>query len=126
MTPTIPPPPPFHWQQHVVVTLFLTGTSLALALIIPDIKVLFGLLGGTASSIIGFCIPGLLGLQLSKDLLLLNDHHGDDDDNTGATAAETARRTRVVSWCLLVGGALVGAVTTVATIYEIALTHRRP
>jgi hypothetical protein len=115
--------PPFHWQQHVVVTLFLTGTSLALALIIPDIKVLFGLLGGTASSIIGFCIPGLLGLQLSKDLL--NDHHGNNDD-TGTTTVETARRTRIVSWCLLVGGALVGAVTTVATIYEIALTHRRP
>jgi amino acid permease len=110
-TTTAPPPIPFNVQQHVVVTLFLTGTSLALALIIPDIKVMFGLLGGTASSLIGFCVPGRLGLQLAHDI----------QQETG----ETPWTTLIVSWWLLVGGAIVGVVTTVATIYELVVVHQQ-
>jgi amino acid permease len=108
---TAPPPIPFNRQQHVVVTLFLTGTSLALALIIPDIKVMFGLLGGTASSLIGFCVPGRLGLQLAHDI----------QQETG----ETPWTTLIISWCLFVGGAIVGVVTTVATIYELVVVHQQ-
>jgi Transmembrane amino acid transporter protein len=96
----------FDWQQHVVITLFLNGTSLAVALMIPNISVLFGILGATASNIFGFCVPGGLGIQLARDL-----QH------------ETGQRpwnTFIISWLLLVGRAVVGAITTVATIYELS------
>jgi amino acid permease len=94
----------FNWKMHIVTTLLLTGMVLVLALIIPNISVVFGLLGGTASSWLGFCVPGLLGLQLSKD------HH----EMTG----EKLLGTIVTSWMLLVGGIMVGLLTTGVTLYN--------
>ena len=95
----------FDWRLHIVTTLFLTGTTLGLALVVPNISVVFGLLGGTASSMIGFCVPGLLGLQLSRDMY----------EDTGQRQLGTL----VVSWLLLLGGTLAAIVTTGVTAYNI-------
>ena len=92
-------------QLHVTTTLFLTGMALGLALVLPNISVVFGLLGGTASSMIGFCVPGLLGLQMCQDI-----------------RAETGERqlgTVIVSWLLLGGGVAAGIFTTIITAYNI-------
>lgn len=99
----------FNLQQHVATTLFLTGMALGLALVLPNISVVFGLLGGTASSIIGFCVPGLLGIQLCKDLK--------------AETQEQSMGTLLVSWMLLAGGVVVGIATTGITAYNIVYAH---
>jgi amino acid permease len=93
----------WHPIRHVFLTLLLAGMALALALVVPDISVVFGLLGGTTSSMLGFCIPGMLGLKLSRDT---------DDASL-----------RPISWTLLIGGLVVGLLTTGVTIYQIFGVH---
>jgi amino acid permease len=93
----------FNLQLHIISTVFLTGSVLLMALVLPNISVVFGLLGGTASSILGFCVPGLLGIRLSQDL----------QNETG----ERHRRMMITSWLLLSGGVAVGILTTGVTIY---------
>jgi amino acid permease len=88
----------WHPARHVFLTLLLAGMALALALVVPDISVVFGLLGGTTSSLLGFCVPGMLGLQLSRDT---------DDPSL-----------KPVSWTLLIGGLVVGVLTTGVTLYH--------
>jgi amino acid permease len=90
--PDMAPEPEFHLGQHVFVTLLVSGGALVLALLIPNISVVFGLLGGTTSSLLGFVIPGLLGLQMDKK-----------DWN---------------SWILVVAGSIIGILTTGVTVYS--------
>ena len=92
---------PFDWVRHVVWTLILSGSALGLALVLPNISVVFSVLGGTTSSWLGFCVPGLLGLRLERD----------------ATQKSWVRY--LVSWCLLLGGIAVGILTTVLTVQSI-------
>jgi amino acid permease len=96
--------PPFNRRVHIVSTLILTTSTLVLALILPNISVVFGLLGGTASSWLGFCVPGLLGIQLSK--------------NECANGQPPRYSLLLTSWALLVGGIIVGVLTTGVTIYN--------
>jgi hypothetical protein len=63
--------------------------------VIPNISVIFGLLGGTTSSLLGFVIPGLLGLQM-------------DSKN-------------ITAWILVVAGSFVGFLTTGVTVYSTVL-----
>jgi amino acid permease len=91
-------------RLHVVTTLFLTGIVLALALIIPDISVVFGLLGGTAASVLGFCVPGAIGIQMTNDQY--------------ETTGRYCQFTKIASCALLIGGTIVGILTTIVTIYN--------
>jgi amino acid permease len=85
--------PEFHARQHQFVTLLVAGSALGLALVVPNISVVFGLLGGTTSSLLGFVVPGMLGLAM-------------DGPNKAS------------SWTLIVAGTLVGVVTTGVTVYS--------
>ena len=96
--------PPFNRTVHIVSTLLLTTSTLMLALILPNISVVFGLLGGTASSWLGFCVPGLLGIQLSK--------------NERLSGQPTRFSLLLTSWALLFGGVIIGVLTTGVTIYN--------
>ena len=82
----------FHPSQHILVTLLLAGAALGLALVVPNISVVFGLLGGTTSALLGFVVPGLLGLEM-------------DPSNRSA-------------WVLVVAGTIIGVVTTGVTLYS--------
>jgi amino acid permease len=82
--------PEFHLFQHASITVLLAGLALAMALVIPNISVVFGLLGGTTSSLLGFIIPGLLGLKMNKKC--------------------------VSAWILVVAGTIIGALTTSVTV----------
>jgi len=93
--------------EHIVATMFLTGLSLALAIVTPDISVVFGLLGGTSSSILGFIIPGMLGYKTAEDYC-----QGE------ATAGAAAQRLRFLSMVLVVAGILLGVVCTAVTVYS--------
>ena len=101
---TVDHDPPFNRTVHVVSTLCLTTSTLVLAMILPNISVVFGLLGGTASSWLGFCVPGLLGIQLSQ-----NDRGNGRPHRYGLL---------FTSWALLIGGVIVGVLTTGVTIYN--------
>ena len=82
-------------RQHQFVTLLVAGCALGLALVAPNISVVFGLLGGTTSSLLGFVVPGLLGL-----------------------AMEGGSSSKVTSWVLVVAGTVIGVVTTTVTLYS--------
>lgn len=82
---------------HVLVTITLTGLSLLAALYIPGINVVFQLLGGTASALVCFCVPGLLALRSELPLL-----------------ATTSGRLAV--FALVIGGAVAGTVSTAVTV----------
>jgi amino acid permease len=83
---------PFHWWSHFFITLAICGVTLLLALVAPNISVVFGLLGGTTSSILGFILPGLVGMKVDS-------HPG---------------RARM----LVVAGVVVGILTTAVTVYS--------
>ena len=85
---------PSPWVEHVLLTLLLTGTSLLLALILPDISIVFGVLGGVPSSLIGFVLPGMLGILMG----------------------ETTK-----GYILVIGGSLIGIATTCVTICSVML-----
>lgn len=84
--------PEFHAFQHTSITLLLAGLALGLALVVPNISIVFGLLGGTTSSLLGFIVPGLLGLQLD--------------------------RASISAWILVVAGSTIGILTTSVTVYS--------
>jgi amino acid permease len=84
--------PEFHAFQHTSITLLLAGLALGLALVVPNISIVFGLLGGTTSSLLGFIVPGLLGLQLD--------------------------RTSISAWILVVAGSTIGILTTSVTVFS--------
>jgi len=88
--------------QHYALTLLLAGSALGLALILPDISVVFGLLGGTTTSILGFIIPGLLGIRMERQ----------------ASPDDTSFVKTLAPWLLLAGGVVVGILTTSVTVYS--------
>lgn len=79
--------------RHVILTVILAGAAFGFALVVPNISVIFGLLGGTTSSVLGFCLPGALGLKI-------------------------VGRSSMKSWMLLMGGMVVAIVTTAVTLYS--------
>jgi hypothetical protein len=91
--------PEFHPFQHASITLLLAGLALGMALVIPNISVVFGLLGGTTSSLLGFIVPGLLGLKMD--------------------------RKSVNAWILVVAGTTIGFLTTGVTIYTTFHTSKK-
>lgn len=83
----------FDARQHRLVTLLVAASALGLALVVPNISVVFGLLGGTTSSLLGFVVPGMLGLTM-------------DGSN------------KLSAWVLVVAGSFIGVVTTGVTLYS--------
>jgi amino acid permease len=77
---------------HMALTLVVAGGALLVAIVVPDISVVFGLLGGTTTSWLGFCLPGWLGIKL------------------------LSKKWRLVSYLLFVGGVVIGVVTTAVTV----------
>lgn len=90
---------------HFAVTLGLTGASLLAALFVPGINVVFQLLGGTASALVCFCVPGLLALR-SEPPLLASAH------------------SRLTVYALVGGGATAGAVSTAVTVAGLISSSR--
>ena len=76
--------------SHVLVTVAISASSLGFALIVPNISVVFGLLGGTMGSFIGFVLPGACGVAIG----------------------------RTSGWLLVVGGTFTGVLTTAVTVYS--------
>ncbi len=45
--------------EHFLLTLLLAGSALIVALLIPGISIVFGIMGGSAASVIAFVLPGM-------------------------------------------------------------------
>jgi amino acid permease len=82
----------FGLMRHAVVTVLIAGSALALALVVPNISLVFGIIGGSLSSLLGFILPGALGI-VSGD--------------------------KYVGWIMVVCGTVIGLVTTAVTILTI-------
>jgi len=96
--------------QHVGLTLFITGIALLLAQIVPNISVVFGLLGGTTSSVLGLILPGLISIKLQKlQRRTLTNSNGDDGRGSPSM---------ISAWVLFIGGIIIGIVTTSVTLYN--------
>jgi amino acid permease len=86
--------------RHFLVTLLISGSSLLIALVVPNISVVFELMGGTASSFVCFVMPAAFGIKL-------NLGEGKGPLFNGGM------------WALAVGGAAIGFLSTGVTIYGI-------
>lgn len=56
---------PFSWLIHIVVTIGLVTTIVLLAIYVPDIRNVFGIVGATTSTCLLFVYPGLFYLKIS-------------------------------------------------------------
>ncbi|XP_045666324.1 probable sodium-coupled neutral amino acid transporter 6 isoform X2 [Ursus americanus] len=58
---------PFSWTRHSLITLALNIIIVLLALYVPDIKNVFGIVGSSTSTCLIFVFPGLFYLKLSRE-----------------------------------------------------------
>uniref|UniRef100_A0A3Q3X1Z7 Amino acid transporter transmembrane domain-containing protein n=1 Tax=Mola mola TaxID=94237 RepID=A0A3Q3X1Z7_MOLML len=57
---------PFSWLIHVLATLTILGVVLLMAIFVPDIRNVFGVVGSTTSSSLLFVFPGIFYLKISN------------------------------------------------------------
>ncbi|XP_045918028.1 probable sodium-coupled neutral amino acid transporter 6 [Micropterus dolomieu] len=57
---------PFSWLIHTTTTLIILGVVLLMAIFIPDISNVFGIVGSTTSSCLLFVFPGIFYLKISS------------------------------------------------------------
>ncbi|XP_040917445.1 probable sodium-coupled neutral amino acid transporter 6 [Toxotes jaculatrix] len=67
---------PFSWLIHIIVTLTILGVVLVLAIFVPDIRNVFGVVGSTTSSCLLFVFPGIFYLKISRQPLRSFDSIG--------------------------------------------------
>ncbi|KAL7530702.1 hypothetical protein ACHAWF_003485 [Thalassiosira exigua] len=94
--------------EHFLLTLFLSGSALVVAIIVPSISVIFGLMGGTAASVISFILPGMF-------LLALEDAEGEVD-------AHSSTHRKLIARLFVWGGIVIGILSTSITLYGLFVT----
>ncbi|TMS20956.1 putative sodium-coupled neutral amino acid transporter 6 [Larimichthys crocea] len=67
---------PFSWLIHIISTLTILGVVLLLAIFVPDISNVFGIVGSTTSSCLLFVFPGIFYLKISNQPLRSFDSIG--------------------------------------------------
>jgi amino acid permease len=92
--------------RHVTLTVGIAGLALVMAILVPDISIVFGLLGGTSSSLLNFIMPGLFCLKTRSR-------------NSSSTGVGSLSKQEIRAWCLVVGGTLVGVTSTAVTLYSL-------
>lgn len=60
---------PFSWLSHIAATLTILTVVLLLAIFVPDIRNVFGVVGSTTSSCLLFVYPGIFYLKISNQPL---------------------------------------------------------
>ncbi|XP_041070806.1 probable sodium-coupled neutral amino acid transporter 6 isoform X3 [Carcharodon carcharias] len=60
---------PFKWSHHIAVTLAIQTLIVLLAMYVPNIQNIFGVVGSTTSTALLFIYPGLFYLQISREPL---------------------------------------------------------
>lgn len=88
--------------EHFLLTLLLSGSALIVALLIPGISTVFGIMGGTAASVIAFILPGMFLKEATGPIV---------------PRQVGVRPLRVLPLLFTVGGTLSGIMSTGVTIY---------
>mmetsp|Transcript_24886 Transcript_24886/g.39213 ORF Transcript_24886/g.39213 Transcript_24886/m.39213 type:complete len:115 (-) Transcript_24886:374-718(-) len=91
-------------MEHFLLTLLLSGLALVVALLIPGISVVFGLMGGTAASIISFILPGMFLMEAYAGV-------------TGEENVRSSKQKKLLGQFLVIGGSLIGVLSTGVTVY---------
>lgn len=87
----------FKW--HVGLTLVISVSALFVALIVPDISIVLGLLGGTSTALLTYIMPAIFNYRLNL--------------------AQNDPTKRIVIWLFIVLGTFVGTLSTVYTLLGI-------
>ncbi|KAL7471050.1 hypothetical protein ACHAXS_011326 [Conticribra weissflogii] len=122
--------------EHFVLTLLLSGSALFASLIIPNISSVFGLMGGTAASLISFILPGMFLLQIEHESNGVESHNDDDSFSRLISSLSSRdmshlaptqlplsksnmqnRRKIFLARSLIIGGTLMGVLSTGITLY---------
>ena len=83
-----------------LLTFGISGTALVLGLFVRKINVVFQLLGGTTSAFVCFVLPAMFAVKLGM-----------------AKPGSNPAWKRAAIWSLLVGGAIIGTLSTITTVY---------
>ncbi|XP_037602657.1 probable sodium-coupled neutral amino acid transporter 6 [Sebastes umbrosus] len=67
---------PFSWPIHIILTLIILSVVLLLAIFVPDIKNVFGVVGATTSTCLLFIFPGIFYLKINRGPLKSFDSIG--------------------------------------------------
>lgn len=86
------------YVRHVVVTTGLVLAALLLAIFCPSINVVFGIIGGTCSAVVCFCLPAAFILKLED--------------------GPTLGRKKLGPLILLIGAIIIGIVGTAVTVWS--------
>jgi amino acid permease len=86
---------------NFVLTVLISGGALLVSLYVPNIGLVFGLMGGTASAFVCFVLPAAFALKV------------------GVAKDEPVKQALV--WALAIGGGSIGALSTAVTIYQTTL-----
>lgn len=66
----------FSWPIHIILTLIILSVVLLLAIFVPDIKNVFGVVGATTSTCLLFIFPGIFYLKINRGPLKSFDSIG--------------------------------------------------
>ena len=88
--------------EHFLLTLLLSGSALIVALLIPGISVVFGIMGGTAASVISFILPGMFLRRIG---------------NIDGVEGNAWRKKQLISGTFIWGGVVIGVLSTGVTLY---------
>ncbi|KAA8582182.1 hypothetical protein FQN60_008922 [Etheostoma spectabile] len=67
---------PFSWLIHIIATLTILGVVLLLAIFVPNIRNVFGVVGSTTSTCLMFVFPGIFYLKINRGPLRSFDSIG--------------------------------------------------
>jgi hypothetical protein len=87
-----------HCTHYALYPHFISGSALLVSLYVPNIGLVFGLMGGTASAFVCFVLPAAFALKV------------------GVVKDSPVKQALV--WALAVGGGSIGALSTAVTIYQ--------
>jgi len=94
---------------HIALTLLISGGALLVALVVPNISVVFGLMGGTASSLICFVFPGLFEIKMEQR---------ENGIREQLQIPSTNLRRKIQAWTMVLCGGLIGILSTGVTLYS--------
>ncbi|XP_069772374.1 probable sodium-coupled neutral amino acid transporter 6 isoform X2 [Narcine bancroftii] len=85
---------PFSWFHHVIVTLAIQILIVLLAMYVPNLQNIFGVVGSTTSSTLLFIYPGLFYLKISREPLKSLNKLGNFEGHPSALS-----KTSLICYC---------------------------